>query len=332
MINHARTLLLNTTTVGDYATYPGEEYISADFVPLKLTSTLLRIRAGLFGSRPDRLMLNYRGRQLMSLLHATELSQFVLDLDPRVTYDHTAQTFYEHPFGFGSRQYTGCGTSLYLQGETLTDPSPTGLCRRRWSVDVISDSQVSIKSSKPAAPEVFVDYTSTDGLSSLITLPETSLSFRFNTANVESVPATRFLGESVQFDAGATQSDYAHSCGGSYSAWETFTEADWASFTGDDWARFVGNSGDPVTGDGRPGWLFQVDFRPRRDLGVISGAFHGLGDEAEYSLFGVTSGLAAKEPFKTFRNLWRDHDQLAYKFGGLLMAYLYQCERIRKGG
>lgn len=331
MINHARTLLLNTTTVGDYATYPGEEYISSDFVPLKLTSTLQRLRMGLFGSRPDRLMLNYRGRQLMSLLHSTELVEFVLNLDPRITYDLNSQVFYEHPFGFGSLQYTGCGTAIFLQGETLSDPSPTGLCRRRWSVDVVSDSQVSIKAIKPAAPEIFVDYTSDNNLSSPITLPETSLSFRFNTADVDSVPATRFLGEMVRLDSGIPQADYANSCG-QYMAWETFTSDDWAAFTGDDWLRFVGNSGGPVTGDGRPGWLLQVDYRPRRDLGLVCGSFRGLGDEAEYNLFGVTSGLAAQEPFKTFRNLWRDHDQLAYKFGGLLLAYIYQCERLRTRG
>lgn len=82
MINHARTLLLNDKALPDEL---GEEFVP-EFAPLYLPRSLDRVHKILFGKQPIRQELNYKLRCIMQLLHATELAEFVLQLDPRVTY------------------------------------------------------------------------------------------------------------------------------------------------------------------------------------------------------------------------------------------------------
>jgi len=84
MVNHARTLLLNS--VSGISSELGEEFVPLDFVPVALNAGLTAARRVLFGANPDRLMLNYRLKQFMTLLHSTELEEFVTGLDSRVTY------------------------------------------------------------------------------------------------------------------------------------------------------------------------------------------------------------------------------------------------------
>lgn len=91
MLNHARTLLLNTE--GNQPTVPGDELIPPEFAPVALPTPLQQVRQRLFGVAPDRTMLNYRAFELLTLLHATELEEYVFALDPRITYD-----FRQNPF------------------------------------------------------------------------------------------------------------------------------------------------------------------------------------------------------------------------------------------
>ena len=77
MLNKVRTLLMNRGREGHDLRLPGEEYIPADFVRRVQPVWLRRIYARLFGANPDRLFINYRMRQLMQLIHATPLSEFV---------------------------------------------------------------------------------------------------------------------------------------------------------------------------------------------------------------------------------------------------------------
>lgn len=86
MINHARTLLLNVPGKTSSREELGEEYIPADFAPVALPGYLQSVHNVLFGTSPDRYFVNYRARELMQLLHSTELAEYVTALDPRVTY------------------------------------------------------------------------------------------------------------------------------------------------------------------------------------------------------------------------------------------------------
>lgn len=85
MINHARTLLLNQAATDDFSV-PAEEYVEPTFTPVVLPRHLAAVRRALFGDEPDRALLNLRIQRYLSVIHATELVQHVLFLDPRVTY------------------------------------------------------------------------------------------------------------------------------------------------------------------------------------------------------------------------------------------------------
>lgn len=92
MINHARTLLLNVAPPYD-PNCLGDEIVDPGFRPVSLPDELLRLRRVLFGSTPDREMLNYRGSQLLQLLNCLPpLQAFVTRFDSRLTYDFARDT------------------------------------------------------------------------------------------------------------------------------------------------------------------------------------------------------------------------------------------------
>ena len=83
MINHVRTLLLNQTGGSPVR---GEQYVPPEFAEIPLSTQLMNVREQLFGTNPSRETLNYRLAQYLTLIHATELREFVTALDPRLTY------------------------------------------------------------------------------------------------------------------------------------------------------------------------------------------------------------------------------------------------------
>lgn len=78
MINHARTLLRNMSP-----SWPSDEYVPPEFQPGPTPDVVAKIKRILWGRTPCS---EHRVRQLMQLLHATELEEHVLQYDPRVTY------------------------------------------------------------------------------------------------------------------------------------------------------------------------------------------------------------------------------------------------------
>lgn len=87
MLNHLRTLLLNQdAALAAGADYPGEELVAAGYAAVRPGPTEAAVRRVLFGTAPDRAYLNYRLRQYLGLLHATELAPDALAHDARVTY------------------------------------------------------------------------------------------------------------------------------------------------------------------------------------------------------------------------------------------------------
>jgi len=87
MINHIRTLLMNRGGDHGYGyDYPGEEFVLPTFRAKAVPAFLNGALRLLLGTNPDRLFLNYRMRQIMSLLHSTELNEFIYLPDSRVTY------------------------------------------------------------------------------------------------------------------------------------------------------------------------------------------------------------------------------------------------------
>lgn len=83
MINHAYTLLRNAP--GDLAD-PWSEFSPPGFRPVVLDAALTAVRNVLFGTNPDAFHLNYRLRQYMTILHASDFADHVVAFDSRVTY------------------------------------------------------------------------------------------------------------------------------------------------------------------------------------------------------------------------------------------------------
>ena len=175
MINHARTLLLNRKPDNvAYGGLPGDEYMPVDFAPLKKLPTYLKsIRAMLLGSDPDRLFGNYRAQQYLSLLHATELVEFVTDLDPRITYDLGSREFFDDSMFTATVSHP----SLQVLGD-FGSPDGSGRSRHEWDVNILTGSTVEIaRQTKPQQHSV-QDYTFTDGMSNQLPLVGSTAKFR----------------------------------------------------------------------------------------------------------------------------------------------------------
>jgi len=185
MINHARNLLLNRDGSDEYPwDFPGEEYVPPTFVKRRLPSWLDRGMQTLFGSNPDRLFLNHRLRQIMPLLHTTELEDYILALDSRITYwPPVDDDLFDQVYGQQVDQIPGTWpVKTYMTGEHLADDG-VGRTTIQWALEVVDGQYVRVTRQTPPATSELVPYTITDGLSSLIPLTGTGLTFRFHEAD-----------------------------------------------------------------------------------------------------------------------------------------------------
>jgi hypothetical protein len=177
MINHARTLLLNANYSQVMpSTYPGEEYVPSSFVPIELTHSISNIRGALFGSNPDRATMNYRLHQYLSILHSTELGQFVLDLDPRITYwPRSKRGIFDAPFGVTvTEQSVTAGSSLSVSGTPSTSHDALF---ETFDVTVASSTTVTIKKTTGSPVSTTETFTVSNSSSGSIPLANTGVAF-----------------------------------------------------------------------------------------------------------------------------------------------------------
>ncbi len=333
MINHARTLLLNLRPDPTYRIV-GEEFIPAQFTPLTLPSYLDDLHKQLFGQRPDRLMSNYRGRQLLNLLHSTELVEFVTQLDSRITYSQS-DVFFSHPFNrLNVVQRSGPVTVVYPYGEYVPPGDISGTVHHSWEVTQIDGLQLRVERlTKPYDSQVQT-LSAANGISSPLSLLGTGLGFSFRTNavsgdsdNGNGVIGTEYSGESNAPDGSANSADSDDDgvIGTEYGDEEMPEDSD---PTPQDGESVIGTDPD-YNYDGPLTWEASVDLRPTLDLGQIVAGLSQSGEENMLRVFGVGSPLGATEPFLTFRKLWSTHPELPYRLGGLLLAMIYQMERLR---
>lgn len=86
MLNHVWCLLMNVPGNGD-TDYIAAELIDPDYVPVVMPAALSRVRSVLFGETPDREMLAYRCRQLLTIAWTTPLQDRLLEFDRRITFE-----------------------------------------------------------------------------------------------------------------------------------------------------------------------------------------------------------------------------------------------------
>jgi hypothetical protein len=261
MINHVRTLLLNPAAPGVSSHYVGDEFVPTGYGQLAIPSKFDRVRKIVFGPAADRYMMNYRLAEIMTLLHTTELEEFVLELDSRVTYwPPTKRGIFDAAFGVTVvSEHSTAGSYATIQ--EIVQESVSGQLYEEWHVTVGAGSTFTIRRNSKPSSTTTGSFTLTGGLSEGISLQGSNLLIRLE---------------------------------------------------------------NPSNGDS---YLVKSLKRPKHDLAAIAEQLRtGMGAETQAELFYRTS-----EPFKTFSNLWFDHDQLAYKFGGLILALVYHLDELRTG-
>jgi hypothetical protein len=174
MINHVRTLLMNI----DYAsgmrpTYAGDEYIDPSFNPVQLPGYLQDVRDRLFGVAPDRLLLNYKVWQLLSLLDASDLSSYVTYFDNRITYDLRDLPFTDPAVFDPVFEPARISDQWLLQG-TVGKPDVLGISHYQFELSLIGDNlTIQRLGTYPTVTTQLLSYTA--GVSGFCSLPGTGM-------------------------------------------------------------------------------------------------------------------------------------------------------------
>jgi hypothetical protein len=187
VINHARTLLLNSTTAKRPGiNFPGEEIVPASFIPVKQTAAVKTFRDALFGTSPDNLFLNYRLNQLLRTVHSTDYADYITSLDNRITYELTGSE------PFGRFQFGVTGRSLHITNPTLTasgvfhPANELGRAEERWVIEItdIGGARATIQNLR-TQNTITQSITLNNGLSSPIPLEDTGITVQVKFVGVE---------------------------------------------------------------------------------------------------------------------------------------------------
>ena len=154
-----------------YDNVPGDELIPAGYQQLELPTYLDSVRTRLFGAMPDRAMLNYRVRQLLTLIEATELQSHILNLDPRLTYSSQQNDLIsELDFRPVVTQYQGTEDNRITITGNAISPDTSGLSGYDYRV-VTDGSNINIERLNPPPQSKTELLNMTDGLSQPVSLP-----------------------------------------------------------------------------------------------------------------------------------------------------------------
>jgi hypothetical protein len=186
MFNHARTLLLNISGSNNPgSSYLGEELVPADYVAIALPSYIENVRRSLFGADPDRAMLNYRIRQLLTLIAGTDLQEYITDLDSRITYTlGKDKTLAEHEMWSPVlSRYGGTSDDIATVGGVSERPDFTGKMFYQFNIDILSSTVIQVSRQTPPLKSQNLDLALTNGLSAPYDLYYTGHTLRVNTIN-----------------------------------------------------------------------------------------------------------------------------------------------------
>lgn len=201
MINHFRTLLLNTSATSNVAL--GKEFIPAVFAPLQNLPTYMQaIYATLFGASPDSLFLNYRAKQYLSVIAATRLQSYVTQLDSRITYSLSDTTLLDPTLFLPSATR---GDISFVDSAEAIDA--IGISQYSWLTIISSaDSSggnISVQLQQKPKSTINTSFTLTDGISSVIILPGANLKFRLGTSSAGNGSFTIYAKARPHYSMGA---------------------------------------------------------------------------------------------------------------------------------
>lgn len=160
MINHSRTLLMNVTGSAPMTNYYAEEIVDPDFRAVRLPTSLQAVRSVLFGSTPDRDMMNYRCRQLLAVAHATPLAQYLTAFDRRVTYRFDDADLV-HPGPWVPTVVTRTGAAASVVGKPEA-PDRSGRMHHVYTVEVTGTGTGTVQRTTDPISIVDLDFAAGD--------------------------------------------------------------------------------------------------------------------------------------------------------------------------
>lgn len=178
MLNHARTLLMNVDGSAPMLEYLAEEIVDPSYVKLRLPVELQTLRAVMFGSEPDRHMLNYRCRQFITITHSTELSEYIYALDHRITYKRDWDTLLrQHWRPTVTRLAGATNDTLTIIGDS--DPSDVnGRMFNSYLIAVTGTGEAEIQQTVAPFLQTFITFS----VGEKLTLPGSALQFKLTNA------------------------------------------------------------------------------------------------------------------------------------------------------
>lgn len=291
-----------------YSDY-GYEYVPPAFKPANLPPALAVIRQLLFGSSPDNYFLNFRVNELMSYIHATELSEYVYRLDDRVTYWPRIGKPYFEPASkrITITQIYGRPQRLNVAGN-ISALTAIGKAFNFYTVSlrrVVEDEETTLQMEVRYEGKRDSRFTvAVPDLNSppIVSLPETELNLRLN-PSAYAKEYSELLTEISDFIVV-----------------ETYDSATAASLS-EEQTSIVSTD----TGGLDAQWLVETKVNPAPVVTTVMSSMELLGEPVYLDLFGVED----KEPYLTFKNLWFDHPLPAYRLSGIVLALIYRTEELR---
>lgn len=330
MINHARTLLLNIGSNTYNADLPGEEFIPA-FEPLILPDYLTRAHKILFGATPDKVFLNFRARELLSLVHQTELAEFLYALDPRITYTSGKNDDFFTPKNYTVVERTGGSEAININfaGYAKAD-NALGRAYLEYRLRVVNDGGQVVAQLIPVTDDTTVEeivtwgpapmaftqdgapvmrqLSGSSGVSNAIVVPKTKLSFQLSMRQMEiellAAEDLRLFEEEQPVGAAPLALDG-----------RTTAEALRAPVL-----KLLNQPSLLAE------WYLKIYAKPGSAISVCLPKLELLGETTYIDLFGIDySG----EPYKTFKSIWFEHPTPAYRLAAFVVAMIYRMEEVR---
>lgn len=311
MINHARTLLINThPNRADYidSGYEGYEYIPKEYVPVRLPSYLQSIRKILFGAHSDGLFLGLRAHELLAYIHQTELESYLYKFDSRVTYWPNIK---EKLYDLSRRrilvtQTYGSPRRLFVTGD-LNATISSGTAYRSYVVALGKETleadelSVYVRRLEPPKTESITLYDNEN--SPVVPLPQSSVSVKVAEGALRNVFGN--IATEVNNNVIVEMFDQI-------GAGKLLLETP-INFNVTELQTIVAQ------------WYVILRANPSPAILEAIPALESLGETTFLELFGLSNA----EPYATFKNLWLDHPLPAYRLAGLVLAVIYRTEELR---
>jgi hypothetical protein len=314
MINHARTLLLNQPGKLYMPGIIGEEYIPANYSPVALPSYVITPRRIIFGTDPDKVFLNFRAWELLSLAHETELAEFIYELDPRITYwpQNRTDFFTQTSASASLKKVRGYSRArAYLKGQPAADNS-RGRAFSEYFIQLTSNSgdisaSITAESDTYALTADIEPDSESSNFSQWLSLPNNNLEIQFS----DIVPDSRqsLLLEQIQNPL-LTQ-DYEIL---------SLESGELLPFTAP--PRMSFSDSDDIIAQ----WQLQIYTRPADAIKICLPKLDILGEPLFLELFGVRNDI---QPYSTFKNIWFDHPAPNYRLAAFILAMIYRTNEIR---